>query len=164
MSKIHYIRILLILMIVLWLGVIFSFSSKNGTQSSKSSGRVTKAVISVCYPAYDTLSEKHQEKIFGNFNFFIRKAAHFMEYFMLSVLVTSLIMTFDKKDFSAIIFAAIICAALAAGDEVHQGFVSGRNPAVKDVVIDTFGAVSGSALIIIIYKISHKNGGKDDIR
>lgn len=164
MNRLWYVRILLVLLIVIWMGVIFSFSSKNGEQSSKSSGRVTKTVISVCYPAYSSMAEKEQERIFGIFNFLIRKAAHFTEYFILAVLVTFLIITFDKKGFSAIIFAASICAAFAAGDEIHQGFVSGRNPSVKDVLIDTSGAVSGSGLIIIIYNIRHKSGGNYDIR
>ncbi|MBD5136261.1 MAG: VanZ family protein [Lachnospiraceae bacterium] len=164
MKKLKYIRVLLIVLILMWMGVIFGFSSKNGTQSSKSSGRVTKTVISVCYPAYSALSENQQIILFQKVNFFIRKAAHFMEYFILAVLVTFLIITFDKKGFSAIICAVVICAAFAASDEIHQGFVSGRSPSVKDVILDTSGAASASCLIIIIYKIRHKSGGNYDIR
>lgn len=156
MGKIHYIRILLILLIIMWMGVIFGFSSKNGVQSSKSSGRVTKTVISVCYPAYNSLSAGRQKVLFGKVNFLIRKTAHFAEYFILAVLVTFLIMTFDKKGFSAIIIAALICAAFASSDEIHQGFVSGRSPSAKDVVLDTSGAASASCLIIIIYKFRNR--------
>ena len=36
--------------------------------------------------------------------------------------------------------ALILCAAYAATDEFHQGFVAGRGPGVIDVGIDTLGA------------------------
>ena len=165
MKKLFYLRILIMILIVMWCNVIFGFSAKNGTQSSKSSGRVTKAVISVCYPACNYLNTGQQEKVFHKVNFIIRKTAHFLEYAILALLITILIITFDKKGISAIISAVVICAVLAAADEMHQGFVPGRNPAVKDVVIDSFGALAGSGTIILIYNIciKHKNGGSYDI-
>lgn len=166
MKQHFYIRILLMVLIVVWIGVIFGFSSKNGTQSSKSSGRVTKAVIAVCYPAYHSLSEEEQKEVFETINFLIRKVAHFTEYAILAVLITFFIMTFDKTGFSAIIATVAICAIFAASDELHQGFVAGRNPALRDVGIDSFGAFAGSSVMIIIHNriVKYRNGGSYDIR
>ena len=42
--------------------------------------------------------------------------------------------------------AGAACVLLAAGDEYHQSFVAGRGPSVKDVGIDSFGALIGILL------------------
>jgi VanZ family protein len=40
----------------------------------------------------------------------------------------------------------LIATAYAVTDEIHQGFVSGRSAQVRDVLIDTAGALVGVAL------------------
>jgi VanZ family protein len=39
-----------------------------------------------------------------------------------------------------------ICIIYAVSDELHQLFVPGRGCQLKDVIIDTAGAVSGTAI------------------
>ena len=41
------------------------------------------------------------------------------------------------------LLAGFLCAGFAATDEYHQSFVAGRGPSVRDVCIDTFGAMIG---------------------
>jgi len=46
---------------------------------------------------------------------------------------------------------AIVCSALVASlDEFHQSFTPSRGPAVRDVVLDTFGALFAQMLLIVL--------------
>ena len=42
-----------------------------------------------------------------------------------------------------IFWGFMICVIYAVSDEVHQAFVPGRGPALKDVLIDSAGAFTG---------------------
>ena len=53
---------------------------------------------------------------------------------------------------SAIILTAALCMAMAAGDEIHQMFVDGRSPQIKDVCIDTCGACAGAVFAAAVCK------------
>src|SRR5260370_17915936 len=44
----------------------------------------------------------------------------------------------------ATLLIAVACASL---DEIHQIFVPGRGPSVRDVAIDTFGALLAQAMV-----------------
>ena len=47
----------------------------------------------------------------------------------------------------AFLLAALLAAAWGAGDEIHQGFVPGRDADVWDWVADAAGAVAGAAAL-----------------
>lgn len=51
------------------------------------------------------------------------------------------------------LFAAVFSCIYASSDEIHQLFVPGRAGQVRDVLIDTSGAVAGILLAILIRKI-----------
>lgn len=138
------IRAVLLVCIIMWLGVIYSFSAKNGVSSSACSGGITKKVLKVIYPSYVNKDAETREKIIEKTNYYIRKTAHFGEYAILAVLITFFLLTFNMGFISAIIFTAAVCMAMAAGDEIHQMFVDGRSPQIKDVCIDTCGACAGA--------------------
>ena len=48
--------------------------------------------------------------------------------------------------------AILICVLYAASDEIHQIFVPGRSCRVMDILLDSFGSISG----IIIYDLNKK--------
>ncbi|WDC84212.1 VanZ family protein [Caloramator sp. mosi_1] len=54
------------------------------------------------------------------------------------------------------LIAFLICFVYAASDEFHQYFVPGRGPRVKDVLIDSLGAIVGIGLIKI-FNWKHKS-------
>jgi VanZ family protein len=82
----------------------------------------------------ETLSELHH---------LIRKCAHFVEYFILSLLVLHGIRAGRKESrFGWTLVAIGIVAGYAALDEFHQSFVPGRGAAVADVLLDTAGGVA----------------------
>ena len=95
--------------------------------------------------------------IFGQLsNFIIRKCAHFLEYAILGILLYNvLIMYFQNK--KLIILCILLCMFYAITDEIHQLFISGREGALRDVIIDTCGGLFGTIVNNILYKkrLSH---------
>lgn len=86
-------------------------------------------------------------------SYFIRKAAHFCEFALLSFLLTNAVFTsFNRKNAGVIAFPAACLYAVT--DELHQLLSDGRACSVKDMLIDSSGALLGAALcsfIILIY-------------
>jgi VanZ family protein len=76
----------------------------------------------------------------------VRKFAHFFAYLVLGILVLSAFVKSDYKGGKTFVYAFVICAVYASSDEIHQLFVSGRGCQIKDVLIDSGGALTGIAL------------------
>jgi VanZ family protein len=71
---------------------------------------------------------------------YIRKCAHFTEYFILSLLILRGIRAGQKgTHLRWALVTILLILGYAALDEFHQSFVPGRTAAVTDVMIDTFG-------------------------
>jgi VanZ family protein len=83
--------------------------------------------------------------LFGPLNHLARKAAHFIEYAALFVLVRwALGCCVRQPRTVALAFVALlICVVYAASDEWHQLFVPGRTSSVWDVLLDSTGAAFG---------------------
>lgn len=90
-------------------------------------------------------------------SFFLRKAAHFSEFAMLSFLLTNAVFaTFNNKKAGIIAFP---CTCLyAVTDELHQLFSDGRACSVRDMLIDSAGALLGAVIFsfIILFYLKHK--------
>lgn len=130
------------------------FSAADSEESSELSGGIVRSLINIMQ-----LEEEPQW-----LEYFIRKLAHFTEYFILGALVFGFFYELLRdKDISPLrnIFASVpVCAVYAASDELHQNFVSGRSPQVKDVCIDTLGALLAAAVIAaVIITVKKKREG-----
>ena len=131
--------------VIAWAILISLFSTHLFT--AENTGRFILPVLHWFFPdaSPDGLARMH---------FFIRKSAHFTEYFILSLLILRGIRAGRKEN--RLVWAAITLCAVAcyAGlDEFHQSFVPGRTAAVADVMIDTTGGavgqlVAGAALLV----------------
>ena len=133
-------KVISIVLVILWMIVIFYFSNQVAQVSTKQSGFLTRIIIS----------------IFGSNNepfihHLVRKAAHFTEYLILGVLVLNMLKYYKPKDI--IILAILICVLYACLDEIHQLFIQGRAGLVKDVLIDSLGALTGIFLFKKIKKV-----------
>lgn len=84
-------------------------------------------------------------------DFVIKKTAHFIEYAILAFLYLRgfLGSGFSKK--KSFIFALVLCILYATSDEFHQSFIPGREPRIRDVIIDTIGAFS-SLYYFVFYR------------
>lgn len=120
-----------ILFVVLWMSVIFVMSSFNANESSEQSNIIVELIVSI-------FNFNNIELI----SLIVRKLAHFIEYFILGLLVFNMIRCYDKKIYIAI----IICILYAVSDEIHQLFVVGRSCKIMDMLIDSMGSVSGILL------------------
>lgn len=141
-------KIVKLLLIIIWMGVIFSFSSDNGEVSeSKSDGLILKV-----YKIFDNreLSKSEERKIIDTFVFPIRKLAHFTEYMILGLLVISFINEYKQINIRSIILAIILCCLYAASDEIHQLFSEGREGRIFDIFVDTCGASFGILVLSFI--------------
>ena len=57
-----------------------------------------------------------------------------------------------------------VCVLYAISDEVHQLFVSGRGAQVKDVLIDSAGAIVGVGLYLVISRIMKSRSTRSVIK
>lgn len=86
--------------------------------------------------------------------FVVRKIGHTIEYFSLCILF-NLAYGFTYKRFSPLI-SFVSTAFYASTDEIHQFFIEGRACQLRDVFIDSTGALCGIAfcfIVISVYKI-----------
>ncbi len=127
-------------LLIIWMIVIFIMSNQPASISDSQSEGIIKVLSSI---GIDVNS------IFGQFaNFAVRKCAHFLEYMVLALLVFNAFnLYFSIK--KVIVITIIFVFLYACSDEIHQLFVLGREGAVRDVVIDTFGGV-----ILILIRLS----------
>lgn len=114
-------------------------------QKGEGSGRLSRLIVETL-AAYGL----DLKAIFGDFAFvFIRKAAHFAEYF---ILFQFFFLGLGKKTpWPMRGYAALFLAFLfAASDEFHQTFIPKRTGLVQDVLIDTLGALFGLGLNAVL--------------
>lgn len=146
-------RIVLWILVILWMSLIFFFSSFNGKDSARQSKGVLHHTLGVIIELFDkdiTLEEK--EEIIDKLDKPVRKVFHGCIFFVLGVLVYLLLNTYSIVDKRLIIYSIVICLLYAISDEVHQTFVSERSGEIRDVIIDTLGSTIGIFLTNLFKK------------
>jgi len=81
-------------------------------------------------------------------DFILKKTAHLVEYFVFSLLFYRVLINSNVKPKNAFWCTVILAFIYGYSDEFHQSFTPGREPKIRDVLIDTFG----SLLFILSYK------------
>ena len=140
-------KLVLLVFIILIVGYIWSNSMRSIPDSLEQSERIKTFIENV-------LIEQEQEEIVNSKYWSIdnfRKLAHFIEFFGLSMLITTYIVLFKNKTRDYLLATLII--PLAAMDEIIQVF-SKRGPSIKDVVIDCLGGLFGFTITIIFFYVS----------
>lgn len=137
-------------LVVVWMGVIFYFSSQVSEDSSELSSGVTQLIVDMIHVILP-----NSEINLDTFSFIIRKLAHFTEYFILAVLVMNALGSSGMHR-KHIFIALLICVLYAVSDEFHQMFVPGRGPSVRDVFIDSIGALFGILCFYVLARIRRK--------
>lgn len=135
--------------------MIFLFSAETGAQSTKTSNGVTKLIIKIIKPDFDSLPKEERAEYFSKAAHYIRKIAHFSEYFLLglfsSLLLVSVFRAINKKPGIFVVIPPVFCFLYAIFDEGHQHFVGGRAAQFTDVLIDTSGALLATLFVFIFY-------------
>ncbi|WP_432662641.1 VanZ family protein [Wukongibacter baidiensis] len=136
-------RVVPILLVIVWLFVIFNFSSQQGNVSQSKSQQIT-----------DHISENYDEIVTGidndKLHYLVRKSAHVSLYFVLGILVMNALFHGGFRGKGLFVRAFIICLFYASMDEIHQKFISDRSGKLTDVFIDGIGIVLAMALALIL--------------
>lgn len=132
--------------VVLFLVLQFASTGMKAFQFDGISGEITSRIVRQ-YQLPEFISGVHSIYLV---NFLIRKAAHFLEFFLLAFFVYAVVTLKEMKKKRALALTFVFCLLAAAFDEFHQIFVSGRSPELTDVMIDSIGA---AAAILIIYLV-----------
>ena len=150
-----------IVLLVLWMGFIFSMSCENAEESSNTSGQTIKVVLSTV-PEFEKQPEEVKVNIIEKLQFIVRKSAHFIGYMILGILASGLILQYENIN-KKYPLAFLICVIYAISDEIHQLFVPGRAGQVRDVLIDSAGSLLGIILVMAFVKILIKFNKKHKI-
>ena len=161
MKKQSFGKILSFLPALAMLAAIFSFSAQTGTQSGGLSQTASQWLVAHwraltsgdCSPDAIALQAKAIE-------FWVRKGAHMTEYALLCLSVSLPFGVYRIRPKLRIPLTPLICAAVADGDEFHQSFVAGRGPSVRDVGIDTLGALCALGLLELICHLIRRHKRK----
>ncbi|MBQ8448754.1 MAG: VanZ family protein [Clostridia bacterium] len=151
-SKINVIRAILFALIIAVMAVIFALSAQNSAESSGTSGGVTELLLSLFGIGKGNMSEAEFTKLEG----FIRSAAHFSGFAVLAFFVCLLLSTYKFTGARKLAFSVIFTSFYAITDEVHQFFVPGRACELSDWLVDTAGALTGAAAVLLIIFIKKK--------
>ena len=91
------------------------------------------------------------------FDHYLRKAAHFSEFAALGFCMSGFLMNLQwKKCRWRIPTAVMACVAVAAVDESIQLFAIERGPQVRDVILDSCGAVFGIVVFLLVFYLYRK--------
>ncbi len=134
---------------VLWMCLIFAFSSQPGNDSSRMSGGVTRIIESIA--GFFNINT-------GRFDLhlIVRKSAHFLEYAILGALFFTAFHSasgrpFPRAGWRAGLRAQAAGMGYAVTDELHQWFVPGRSCQVRDMLIDSCGVLLAVLICCAFY-------------
>ena len=134
-----------IILTILWICLIFSFSLQSGEESSELSSGFGAWLMEHILSIF-SIENMLPEQI-DMFHLILRKCAHFTEFFVLGVLMYLTVA--QSVAVRKCIIAFMLCMLVGAMDETLQLFVDGRAGRVIDVLIDSSGSLVG----IIIMKM-----------
>ena len=149
---------LFMLLLLLWVGMIFLFSSQSGTESYGESASVSRWLAGILYPDFSAASSSRQTEILESLEPLLRKGAHYLEYSVLGflgflavrgVMIGRRARSKTRKPFSKMgcgLVAFYPCVLIATCDEVLQTHVGGRTSSVLDVLLDCAGILTGLIL------------------
>ena len=148
-------------LLVIWMGFIFSMSCENAEESSNTSGQTIKVLLSAV-PEFEKQPEEVKVNIIEKLQFIVRKSAHFIGYMILGILASGLILQYENIN-KKYPLAFLICVIYAISDEIHQLFVPGRAGQVRDVLIDSAGSLLGIIIVMAFEKLLIKFNKKHKI-
>lgn len=143
------IRVISWIAVIVWIIIIFLFSAQPAQISNKTSGGITKEIAKILVKDFKQLSEIKQQKIIDEYQYFIRKTAHGILFYVLFILCFIAMLTYKKSTTFKGGMSFLISFLTAIQDELHQIFVPGRAPMIRDVMIDTIGIIIGVSTVIM---------------
>lgn len=130
---------------VLWAGVIFSLSTD--TFSAEHTASIFEPILRWFMP-------RMTGELFDTIHFFIRKSAHFAEYFVFCLLIYRGVRAGRSGWRWTWGLAALFCAAgYSVLDEIHQAFVASRTASAYDSLLDSAGAFVAFGMLWLWFRM-----------
>lgn len=154
-------KFLVFMLVVCSIGGMYYFSSQDAQVSGSQSQLVVRFIdkirdkVTLQDEKLIKIQTKIYEKLkgFGSKSYIVRKMAHFSIYALIGISLLLFIYLFSKKLILSSSIALLLSIMYACYDEYRQLSVpgrSGRSGSIKDVFIDSLGALTGITLIFII--------------
>lgn len=144
-----------IIIILCWMGIVFTFSSQIGKTSTNLSGSIASKLVDIVHKNED-LTSKERTELIKEYNHVIRKLAHYTIYLIGGVAIISFANSLLDHKWKSVLVTVITGFIYASSDEIHQYFVSGRDARFTDVLIDTAGVITGIIIYLIVLAIGNK--------
>jgi len=136
------------MLVLLTMVIIFNFSDENPKQSTETSKGMVEDILDIFLP-----EEEITPQLVAKVQIPVRKLAHFAIYMLLGFcLANAFRATLRIKLIFNYIFSMITAVIYAGLDEFHQSFTN-RAASIKDVLIDSGGALFGILLFALFYYI-----------
>ena len=153
-------RYLSVVPAVLMLLFIFRFSAQDGPTSGSLSYRVCCALLSFWNRIFSLdLSAPDFASRAESMQFFVRKAAHITEYFLLTLCIFLPLRVWIPRKSGGetgksfllryLLSAYLLTIICAVADEFHQSFVPGRCGTPVDVLVDSVGIILSCSAILL---------------
>ncbi len=152
-KKLYIKKVMLIMMIVYYYFIIASFSAQPAVVSSSSSEGITGLIYDKLIAFFDR-GYIGKENFVEAFEHIIRKCAHFGNFFIISLFLTSYVLCYRRKTITTLTVAFSVSFSFAFFDEIHQLFVAGRSCQLSDMLLDSSGAMLGILLFLFIRRNS----------
>ena len=144
-----------IVSLILWMIVIFSFSSADANKSTGTSDKVITTMIKIKDKITNNETPNNEKEIIvKNSSFYIRKIAHITEYLILGFLIFNLLKQYSVTN---IYYAIGLSILYSCTDEFHQLFINGRSGSIRDVLIDSIGILIGTYLYKLLFIKNNEN-------
>lgn len=131
---------------VVWLIIMLTLSSQNGTQTVKASSGLSALITRLIYggsATYDNFCLVHA---------FIRKAAHVFLFAVLCELLAEIVSCFkNSRQWFCAVFSVCAVSLFAFADEWHKLYISGRHFDMFDVMLNIIGAILGATVFLLIH-------------
>lgn len=148
-------KIISFIVLILWMIVIFSFSSADANKSTSTSDKVITTMIEIKDKITNNETPNSEKEIIvKNSSFYIRKIAHITEYLILGFLMFNLL---NQYSVTKIYYAIGLSILYSCTDEFHQLFISGRSGSIRDVLIDSIGILIGTYLYKLLFIKNKEN-------
>lgn len=148
-------KIISFIALILWMIVIFSFSSADANKSTGTSDKVITTMIEIKDKITNNETPNNEKEIIvKNSSFYIRKIAHITEYLILGFLTFNLLKQYSVTN---IYYAIGLSILYSCTDEFHQLFISGRSGSIRDVLIDSIGILIGTYLYKLLFIKNKEN-------
>lgn len=155
-------KLIYTILTIIWLTVIFIFSSMNTQESNNKSKQTIKQTVEKTTEISESIGiiennipPKKIDKAVNKLNVPLRKCAHATEYAVLAILIIFTINAYTNKNYSIrkILLVILICFLYSLTDEYHQSFVQGRTSLFTDCLIDTTGSIIACVIYSVVKKI-----------